>query len=66
MINEEKSETWEMCETKFINIFQEKLKIHIDIIIERAHRTKGKTNRSNTAGKNSQDTFINLKEVTFL
>ena len=31
-----------MCETKIINIFQEKLEIHENIIIERAHRTKGK------------------------
>ena len=40
-INEEKSEIWEMCETKIKNIFQEKLEIHDVIIVERAHRTKG-------------------------
>ena len=51
-INEEKGKTWEMCETKIKNIFQEKLEIHDDIIIERAHRTKGKTTRNNTARKN--------------
>ena len=51
-INEEKGETWEMCVTKIKNIFQEKLEIHDDIIIERAHRTKGKTTRNNTARKN--------------
>ena len=36
-INEEKGKTCEMCETKIKNIFQEKLEIHDDIIIERAH-----------------------------
>ena len=41
-INEDKGETWEMCEIKIKNIFQEKLEIHNDIIIERAHRIKGK------------------------
>ena len=50
-INEEKSKTWEMCETKIKNIFQDKLKIHDDIIIERAHRKKGKTTRNNIAGR---------------
>ena len=38
-INEEKGETWKTCETKVKNIFQEQL----DIIIERAHRTKKNT-----------------------
>ena len=38
-INEEKGETWEMCETKVKNSFQEKLEIREGIIIERAHRT---------------------------
>ena len=50
-INEQKGETWEMYETKIKNIFQEKLEIHDDIFIERAHKTKGKTTRNNTAGK---------------
>ena len=40
-----------MCETKIKNIFQEKLEIHDNIIIERTHRTKGKTTRNNTARK---------------
>ena len=31
-----------MCEIKIKNIFQEKLEIHKDIIIERSNRTKGK------------------------
>ena len=57
-INEEKGETWEMCETKIKNIFQEKLEIHDDIIIERAHRTKGKTTRNNTARKNQPRTIV--------
>ena len=39
-INEEKGETWDMCEAKMKNIFQEKLEIHDDIIIEHAHRKK--------------------------
>ena len=39
-INEEKDETWKICETKIKNIFQEKLEIHDEIIIERTHRTK--------------------------
>ena len=50
-INDEKGGTWEICETKIKNISQEKLEIHEDIIIERAHRKKGKTTRNNTAGK---------------
>ena len=57
-INEEKNETWKMCETKIKNIFQEKLEIHDDIIIERAHRTKGKTTRNNTARKNQPRTIV--------
>ena len=57
-INEEKGETWKMCETKIKNIFQEKLEIHDDIIIERAHRTKGKTTRNNTARKNQPRTIV--------
>ena len=40
-----------MCETKIKNIFQEKLEIHDDITIERAHRTKEKTTRDNSTGK---------------
>ena len=51
-INEEKGETWEICETKIKNIFQEKLEIHDDIIIDRAHITKGKT------GKNQPRTIV--------
>ena len=39
-INEEKDETWKICETKIKNIIQEKLEIHDEIIIERTHRTK--------------------------
>ena len=50
-----------MCETKIKNIFQEKLEIHDDIIIERAHRTKGKPTRNNTAGKKqARATIIKL------
>ena len=40
-----------MYETKIKNIFQQKLEIHNNIIIERAHRTKRKTTRNNTARK---------------
>ena len=40
-----------MCETKTKNIFQEELEIHDDIMIERGHRTKGKTTTNNTAQK---------------
>lgn len=40
-----------MCEIKIKNIFQEKLEIHKDIIIERSNRTKGKTNANNTTGQ---------------
>ena len=46
-----------MYETKIKNIFQEKLEIHDDTIIERAHRTKGKTIRNNTAGKQQPRTI---------
>ena len=56
-ISDEKGETWEMGETKIKNIFQEKLEIHNDII-ERAHRTKGKTIRNNTARKNRPRTIV--------
>ena len=69
-INEEKGETWEMYETKIKNIFQEKLEIHNDIIIERAHRTKGKTTRNNTSGKKSPRTivikFANYKDKSMI
>ena len=51
-INKEKGKTWEMCKTKIKNIFQEKLEIQDNIIIERTHRTKGKTTRNNTARTN--------------
>ena len=47
-----------MCETKIKNIFQGKLEIHDDIVIERTHRTKGKTTRNNTARKNQPRTMI--------
>ena len=47
-----------MCETKIKNIFREKLEINDDIIIERAHRTKGKTTRNNTARKNQPRTIV--------
>ena len=57
-INEEKGETREMCETKIKNIFQGKLEIHDDIVIERTHRTKGKTTRNNTARKNQPRTIV--------
>ena len=57
-INEEKGKAWEMCETKIKNIFQEKLEIHDDMIIERAHRTKGKTTWKNTAGKKRPRTIV--------
>ena len=36
-------------QTLIKNIFQEKLGIHDDTIIERAHRAKGKKTRNNTA-----------------
>ena len=47
-----------MCETKIKNIFQEKLEIHDNIIIERAHRTTEKTTRNNTARKNQPRTIV--------
>ena len=47
-----------MCETKIKNICQEKLEIHGDIIIERAHTTKGKTTRNNTARKSQPRTIV--------
>ena len=47
-----------MCETNIRNIFQEKLEIHNDIIIERAHRTKGKIARNNKARKNLQRIIV--------
>ena len=47
-----------MYETKIKNIFQEKLEIYEGIIIERAHRTKGKTTRNNTARKNKPRTIV--------
>ena len=47
-----------MCETKIKNIFREKLEINDDIIIERAHRTKVKTTRNNTARKNQSRTIV--------
>ena len=47
-----------MCETNIKNIFQQKLEIHNDIIIERAHRTKGKTTRNNKARKNLRRTIV--------
>ena len=40
-----------MCEIRVKNIFQEKLEIHEDIIMERAHRRKGKATRNNAARK---------------
>ena len=49
-VNEEKGETWAIK-----NIFQKKLEIQEDIIMERAHITKGETTRNNIAGKNSQE-----------
>ena len=47
-----------MCETKIKNIFQEKLEIHDNIIIERAHKTKGNTTRNNTARKSQPRTIV--------
>ena len=47
-----------MCETKIKNIFQEKLEIHDNNIIERAHRTKRKATRNNTAWKNQPRTIV--------
>ena len=58
-INGEKDETWGMCETKIKNIFQDKLEIHEDIIIERADRTKGETTRNNTTGKKTTQDNLN-------
>ena len=37
------------------NIFQKKLEIQEDIIMERAHRTKEETTRNNIAGEISQE-----------
>ena len=56
-INEEKGKTRGMCETKIKNIFQGKLEIHDDIIIERSHRTKEKITRNNTQGKQQPRTI---------
>ena len=53
--NKEKGETWEMCETKTKNIFQEKLEIHDEIIIEHAHGTKGKQLEITQHNKISQE-----------
>ena len=47
-----------MCETNIKNIFQQKLEIHNDIIIEHAHRTKGKTTRNNKVRKNLRRTIV--------
>ena len=57
-INKEKNETWEMSQIKIKNVFQGKLEIHEDIIIECAHRTKGKTTKNNTAGKKQPRTIV--------
>ena len=57
-INKEKNETWEMFQIKIKNVFQGKLEIHEDIIIECAHRTKGKTTKNNTAGKKQPRTIV--------
>ena len=46
------------CVKQIKNIFQEKLDIHNDIIIERAHRTKGTTTRNNTALKDQPRTIV--------
>ena len=45
-------------ETLIKNIFQEKLGIHDDTIIERAHRAKGKKTRNNAARKNQPITIV--------
>ena len=42
-VTERKGETWEQCVDKIQNIFKEKLGLE-NIDIERAHRSKGKTN----------------------
>ena len=47
-----------MCEIKVKNIFQEKLEIHEDIIMERAHRRKGKATRNNAARETQPRTII--------
>ena len=69
-INEEKGETWEMCETNIKSIFQDKLEVYEHIIIERAHRTKGKTTRNNAAGKKQPRTMViklaNYKDKSML
>ena len=44
-VTERKGETWEQCEYEIQNIFKEKLGLE-NIDIERAHRSKGKTNRN--------------------
>ena len=55
-----------MCETKIKNIFQEKLEIHDDIIIERAHRTKGKTTKNNTATRTFVIKLANYKDKSMI
>ena len=55
-----------MCETKIKNIFQEKLEIHDDIIIERAHRTKGKTTKNNTAPRTIVIKLANYKDKSMI
>ena len=42
-VTEKKGETWEQCEEEIQNIFKEKLGLE-NINIERAQRSKGKTN----------------------
>ena len=56
-INKENGETWKMCKRKAKNIFHEKVEIHKHNITERAHRTKGKTTRNNTAAKKQPRTI---------
>ena len=47
-----------MCETKMKNIFQERLEIHNNIIIDCARRKKGKATRNTTPGKKQPRTIV--------
>ena len=55
--NTKKGQTWEMCERKVKDISHEILEIEKYIIINGAHKTKGKTTRNNTTEKNTAKTY---------
>ena len=46
-ILETSGETWEDCEEKLLQVFQEKLSLECPIEIERAHRTLSRQNNAN-------------------